>query len=60
MIQGCRKQVERKELKEGYELQLVMAMVMGCQWNRATLDSFLQHGLAPFYNFTCLSNLKFW
>jgi len=28
MIQGCRKQVERKE---GYELQLVMAMVTGCQ-----------------------------
>jgi len=34
MIQGCRKQVERKE---GYELQLVMAMVTGCQWDGATL-----------------------
>jgi len=34
MIQGCRKQVERKE---GYEMQLVMAMVTGCQWDNATL-----------------------
>jgi len=32
MIQGCRKQVEKRE---GYELQLAMAMVMGCQWNGA-------------------------
>jgi len=34
MIQGDRKQVERKE---GYELQLIKAMVMGCQWDGATL-----------------------
>jgi len=34
MIQGCRKQVERKE---GYELQLVMVMATASQWHRATL-----------------------
>jgi len=34
MIQKCRKQVERKE---GYELQLVMTIVMSCQWDSATL-----------------------
>jgi len=34
MIQGCRKQIERKE---GYELQLVMAMVTGCQWDNVML-----------------------
>jgi hypothetical protein len=33
-IQGHRMQVERRE---GYELQLVMAMVTGCQWDGATL-----------------------
>ncbi len=33
MIQGCRKQVERKE---DYELQLVMVMVMASQLHRAT------------------------
>jgi len=32
MIQGCRKQVERKE---GYELQLVM--VTASQWHKAML-----------------------
>jgi len=32
MIQGCTKQVEKKE---GYKLQLVMAMVTGCQWDGA-------------------------
>jgi len=34
MIQGCRMQVERRE---GYELQLVMVMAMGCQWDGTTL-----------------------
>jgi len=34
VIQECRKQVEKKEC---YELQLVMAMVMGCQWDGAML-----------------------
>jgi len=34
MIQVCKKQVERKE---GYELELVMAMVIGCQWEGSTL-----------------------
>jgi len=34
MIQGCRKQVEQKE---GYELQLLMTMVTGCQWDSAML-----------------------
>jgi len=34
MIQGCTKQVERKE---GYELQLVMVMVTASQWHRAIL-----------------------
>jgi len=34
MIQGCRMQVERRE---GYELQLVMVMATGCQWDGATL-----------------------
>jgi len=33
MIQRCKKQVERR----GYEWQLVMAMVTGCQWDCATL-----------------------
>ena len=33
MIQGCRKQVE---WKEGYELQLVVMMVMGCQCHGTT------------------------
>jgi len=30
MIQGYRKQIEKKE---GYELQLVKAIVTGCQWD---------------------------
>jgi len=34
VIQGCKKQVERKE---GYELHLVMAMVMSCQQDGITL-----------------------
>jgi len=34
MIQRCKKQVERKE---GYESQLVKAMVMVCQWESRTL-----------------------
>jgi len=34
LIQGCRKQIEKKE---GYELQLVKAMVTGKQWDGATL-----------------------
>ncbi len=38
MIQGCRKQVDSQvERKEGYELQYVMAIVIGCQWDGATL-----------------------
>jgi len=34
LIQGRRKQVEKKE---DYELQVVKAMVMGRQWDGATL-----------------------
>jgi len=34
MIQVCRKHVE---WKEGYELQLLMAMVTSCQWDGAML-----------------------
>jgi len=40
MIQGCRMQVERRE---GYELQLVMVMATGCQWDGATLALKSQH-----------------
>jgi len=34
MVQGGRKKIDKKE---GYELQLVMATVTGCQWDGAML-----------------------
>jgi len=34
MTQGCKMQIERTK---GYELQLVMTVVAGCQWHRATV-----------------------
>jgi len=34
MIQGHKMQIERRE---GFELQLVMTMTIGCQWDRATV-----------------------